>query len=138
MQKKKRGVKNVWKFVPLRGGGVGPLMAKAILNFHFDFLHTSLNQNVSLNIQPLPLNSTDPSPFLASTIQNPSLLSGPPFTLTLPPCLFSFHASLISSLTRRCFFASIDGATAAFSRILFSSCFETFLINPRWLTLNFW
>ena len=24
------------------GGGVGPLMANAILNFHFDFLHTSL------------------------------------------------------------------------------------------------
>ena len=43
MQKKKSGVKNVWKFVPLRGwGGVGRLMANAILNFHFDFLHTSL------------------------------------------------------------------------------------------------
>ena len=24
------------------GGGFGPLMANAILNFHFDFLHTSL------------------------------------------------------------------------------------------------
>ena len=23
-------------------GGVGPLMANAILNFHFDYLHTSL------------------------------------------------------------------------------------------------
>ena len=27
------------------GGGVGPLMANAILNFHFDFLHTSLMYN---------------------------------------------------------------------------------------------
>ena len=25
------------------GGGGGPLMANAILNFHFDFLHTSLS-----------------------------------------------------------------------------------------------
>ena len=28
--------------MPLRGGGVGPLMANAILNFHFDFPHPSL------------------------------------------------------------------------------------------------
>ena len=28
--------------MPLRGGGVGPLMANAILNFHFDFLTPSL------------------------------------------------------------------------------------------------
>ena len=49
MQKKKSGVKNVWKFVPLRGGrGVGPLMANAILNFHFDFLHPSLIRNIDL------------------------------------------------------------------------------------------
>ena len=41
LQKKKSGVKNVWKFVPLRGG-VGRLMANAILNFHFDYLTTSL------------------------------------------------------------------------------------------------
>ena len=26
----------------IKGGGVGPLMANAILNFHFDFLTTSL------------------------------------------------------------------------------------------------
>ena len=32
----KSEVKNVWKFVPLRGGGGGcGLMAIAILNFHF-------------------------------------------------------------------------------------------------------
>ena len=30
------------------GGGVGPLMANSILNFHFDFLHTSLSKNLSL------------------------------------------------------------------------------------------
>ena len=41
MQKKKSRVKNVWKFVPLRGG-VGRLMAKTILNFHFDYLKPSL------------------------------------------------------------------------------------------------
>ena len=29
-------------FAIKRGGGVGRLMANAILNFHFDFLHTSL------------------------------------------------------------------------------------------------
>ena len=27
----------------IKGGGVGPLMANAILNFHFDYLTTSLN-----------------------------------------------------------------------------------------------
>ena len=38
-KRKKVGQKNVWKFVPLRGG-VGRLMANAILNFHFDFFCT--------------------------------------------------------------------------------------------------
>ena len=42
MQKKKSGVKKCLEILPLRGGGVGRLMANAILNFHFDFLHTSL------------------------------------------------------------------------------------------------
>ena len=41
-QKKKSGVKNVWKFVPLRGGGGGCPMANTILNFHFDYLNPSL------------------------------------------------------------------------------------------------
>ena len=50
LQKKKSGVKNVWKFVPLRGGGrANPLMENAILNFHFDFLTTSLNINIKFN-----------------------------------------------------------------------------------------
>ena len=40
------GQKNVWKFVPLRGGGAGPLMANAILNFHFDYPHPSLRLNM--------------------------------------------------------------------------------------------
>ena len=31
--------------MPLRGGGVGRLMANAILNFHFDYLHTSLSDD---------------------------------------------------------------------------------------------
>ena len=44
-KRKKSGVKNVWKFVPLRGGGGGRrLMANAILNFHFDYWHTSLRK----------------------------------------------------------------------------------------------
>ena len=51
MQKKKSGVKNVWKFVPLRGGGVGPLMANAIKNFHFDFLTTSLIKTSNDDLQ---------------------------------------------------------------------------------------
>ena len=28
----------------IKGGGVGPLLANAILNFHFDFLTPSLSQ----------------------------------------------------------------------------------------------
>ena len=44
MQKKKSGVKKCLEILPLKGwGGVGPLMANAILNFHFDFLHPSLS-----------------------------------------------------------------------------------------------
>ena len=42
MQKKKSGVKKCLEILPLRGGGGGPLMANAILNFHFDFLNPSL------------------------------------------------------------------------------------------------
>ena len=30
----------------IKGGGVGPLMANAILNFHFDFLNPSLIESV--------------------------------------------------------------------------------------------
>ena len=45
MQKKKSGVKKCLEILPLRGGGVGPLMANAILNFHFDFLTTSLSSS---------------------------------------------------------------------------------------------
>ena len=28
----------------IKGGGVGPLMANAILNFHFDYLNPSLSE----------------------------------------------------------------------------------------------
>ena len=53
-KRKKVGWKNVWKFCH-KGGGVGRLMANAILNFHFDFLNTSLilfqsNSNTSFNL----------------------------------------------------------------------------------------
>ena len=43
LQKKKNGVKNVWKLCPLGGGGgVRRLIGKSILNFYFDYLTTSL------------------------------------------------------------------------------------------------
>ena len=41
LQKKKSGVKNVWKFVPLRGGS-RRIVAISILNFHFEYLNPSL------------------------------------------------------------------------------------------------
>ena len=44
---KKSGVKKCLEILPLRGGGVGPLMANAILNFHFDFLNPSLTRSKS-------------------------------------------------------------------------------------------
>ena len=42
MQKKKSGVKKCLEIRAIKGGGVGPLMANAILNFHFDYVTTSL------------------------------------------------------------------------------------------------
>ena len=42
MQKKKSGVKKCLEILPLRGGA-GPLMANAILNFHFDYVTPSLS-----------------------------------------------------------------------------------------------
>ena len=35
----------------IKGGGVGRLMANAILNFHFDYLHTSLNNTMQTRQQ---------------------------------------------------------------------------------------
>ena len=46
LQKKKSGVKKCLEICAIKGGGVGPLMANAILNFHFDYLTTSLMYNV--------------------------------------------------------------------------------------------
>ena len=51
MQKKKSGVKKCLEILPLRGGEVGPLMANAILNFHFDFLTPSLSVIPSLHVK---------------------------------------------------------------------------------------
>ena len=48
MQKKKSGVKKCLEICAIKGGGVGPLMANAILNFHFDFLTPSLIKNTSI------------------------------------------------------------------------------------------
>ena len=44
MQKKKNGVKKCLEISAIKGGGGGggPLMAKAIKNFHFDYLTPSL------------------------------------------------------------------------------------------------
>ena len=39
--------------MPLRGGGVGPLMANAILNFHFDFLTPSLMEEVLVSTKDI-------------------------------------------------------------------------------------
>ena len=41
MQKKKSGVKKCLEICAIKGG-VGRLMANAILNFHFDYLNPSL------------------------------------------------------------------------------------------------
>ena len=43
LQKKKSGVKKCLEILPLRGGG-RRLMANTILNFHFDYWHTSLRK----------------------------------------------------------------------------------------------
>ena len=40
----------------IKGGGVGPLMANAILNFHFDFLNPSLILNLSILQVHLAIN----------------------------------------------------------------------------------
>ena len=42
MQKKKSGVKKCLEICAIKGGGGRRLMAKTILNFHFDYLTTSL------------------------------------------------------------------------------------------------
>ena len=41
-KRKKWGKKKCLEICAIKGGGDGPLMANAILNFHFDFLHPSL------------------------------------------------------------------------------------------------
>merc|ERR1712012_1406203 len=48
LQKKKSGVKKCLEICAIKGGGVGPLMANAILNFHFDFLTPSLRNTCSV------------------------------------------------------------------------------------------
>ena len=50
MQKKKSGVEKCLEILPLRGG-VGRLMANAILNFHFDYWHTSLISTLVYRIE---------------------------------------------------------------------------------------
>ena len=65
MQKKKSGVKKCLEISAIKGGGGGgggPLMANAILNFHFDYLTPSLTDihflgsytHASLDLPGLP------------------------------------------------------------------------------------
>ena len=37
----------------IKGAGVGRLMANAILNFHFDYLHTSLRDNLETTLRQI-------------------------------------------------------------------------------------
>ena len=46
-KRKKWGKKMSGNFA-MKGGGVGPLMASAILNFHFDFLTPSSNDSLTI------------------------------------------------------------------------------------------
>ena len=43
MQKKKSGVKKCLEICAIKGGGGQRLMENTILNFHFDYLNTSLS-----------------------------------------------------------------------------------------------
>ena len=49
-KEKKWGEKMSGNFA-IKGGGVGRLMANAILNFHFDFLNPSLINKQSMKMQ---------------------------------------------------------------------------------------
>ena len=52
MQKKKSGVKKCLEICAIKGGGGGgPLMANALLNFHFDFLTPSLRMNLVILVK---------------------------------------------------------------------------------------
>ena len=46
LQKKKSGVKKCMEICAIKGGGVRRLMAKAILNFHFDYWNPSLSRSL--------------------------------------------------------------------------------------------
>ena len=50
LQKKKSGVKKCLEICAIKGGGGRRLMAKTILNFHFDYLTTSLTFPRNCNI----------------------------------------------------------------------------------------
>ena len=45
MQKKKGGVKKFLEIMSIEGEGVGRLMEKSVLNFHFDYWNPSLDEN---------------------------------------------------------------------------------------------
>ena len=85
---KKSGVKKCLEILPLRGGGVGRLMANAILNFHFDYLHTSLSclatswARSNGHLRPLPLRAHPR--LLLSVSLHPSFSSGFPASCPRP------------------------------------------------------
>ena len=49
--KEKKWGKKCLEICAIKGGGVGPLMANAILNFHFDYLTTSLMETAAEKIK---------------------------------------------------------------------------------------
>ena len=52
-KEKKWGEKMSGNFAIKGGGGVGRLMANAILNFHFDYRHPSLSYNEGFHLDIL-------------------------------------------------------------------------------------
>ena len=52
------------------GGGAGRLMANAILNFHFDFPHTSLTNNALTPLKALVAKLSPARTFLPPTQYN--------------------------------------------------------------------
>ena len=69
LQKKKRGGKKCLEICAIEGGGGRRLMAKTILNFHFDYLTPSLRQAsvVSAWTRLIPFN-----PLVVAHIQGES------------------------------------------------------------------
>ena len=57
----------------IKGGGVGRLMANAILNFHFDFWHPSLRYYIALEFAPFECSQG--AEIYSSNVRNPEMFS---------------------------------------------------------------